>query len=304
MTGITIAIPTHNRARLLGRTLDSLTRVAIPPDARVDMVIVNNNCTDDTSSIVAQFAPRLPFPVHEVFERQPGLNAGRNRALDEAAGDHVVYFDDDVLVDPGWIEGYLQSVREFAPDCVVGPVSPSYEVEIPPYATPKILESLISSYSRKGDQAMLVPADVAHEVPGCNFGVRRDMANAIGRFAAGLDRSGLSLLAGGDREFGERLVRLGRRVAYQPRCAVLHIITAEKLDRDYLRRRWHGTGVTQRMLVAPGELQDSVARRFRQALGVVRLFAAAAGWKLIGQQPRSFERELEARRALAFLMGR
>ena len=303
VNGITIAIPTHNRARLLRRTLESLARISTPPGTPVELLIINNNCTDHTPAVVSELAPQLPFPVRMVVEHQPGLNHGRNRALSESAYEHIVYFDDDVEVSRGWLEGYCEGVERLQADCVVGPVNPVFEQEIPPYMTPVIIASLSSPYSTKGDLMMRLADDVAHEVPGCNFGVRKPVATEIGGFSAELDRVGSALLAGGDSEFGARLARAGKRVVYQPRCSIAHIISPEKLEKEYLRRRWRGTGATVRRLESPGH-SVSLARRARQWLGVGRLFAAAAWWTLAGRKSRSFERELEAFKALGYVTGR
>ncbi len=301
MTGITLAIPTYNRARLLRQTLESLSRVSVPGGLQVELVIINNNCTDNTPAVVSEMAPRLPFPVRVVFEPKPGLNQGRNRALREAAFEHVVYFDDDVNVVPEWLDGYREAVERLEAECVVGPVRPSYEQKPPAYMTPVILESLVSAYSVRGDTLKQLPGDVAHEVPGCNFGVSKAVAVEVGGFSTGLDRMGSGLLAGGDSEFGARLVKAGKRIVYQPRCAIEHVISREKMERSYLRLRWQGIGATQRLLTPPNELHESPGRRARQVFGIARRFAAAAALQLVNQPALSFEQELEGRKALGYL---
>jgi glucosyl-dolichyl phosphate glucuronosyltransferase len=299
--GLSICIPTYNRARLLRGTLGSLAHVTVPEGAHIELIVLDNNCTDETPLVIEQFARSVPFPVRRVAVSQQGTGHGRNRALMEATFEHVAYLDDDVEVAPEWIQAYFDSVEKLNADCVVGPVRPRFEAAVPPYFTRRVIDSVSSTYSLKGDVPKRLAEDVAHEIPGCNFAARRQVAREIGGFNPALDRIAAGLVAGGDSEFGCRLVSAHKRVVYHPGFAILHVITAEKLNPDYLRRRWYGTGVTQRLL---GGSSMGSGRKLRQAAGVARRFAVAAGLRLLGRKGRSFERELEAWQALGFLRGR
>jgi glucosyl-dolichyl phosphate glucuronosyltransferase len=130
---VTVAICTWNRDHLLRQTLEEMTRLAVPAGLVWELLVVNNNCTDDTDGVIAAFAKRLP--IRRLFESQPGLSHARNRAIAEAAGDYVVWTDDDVLVSPEWLAAYA---RAFArrPDAAVfgGPVAPWFPTTPPPRA--------------------------------------------------------------------------------------------------------------------------------------------------------------------------
>ena len=73
MTGITVVIPTYNRARLLQKTLESIARVRRPADGPLEVLVINNNSTDDTPAIVEAFASRCAFPVRLLAEPRQGL---------------------------------------------------------------------------------------------------------------------------------------------------------------------------------------------------------------------------------------
>jgi glycosyltransferase involved in cell wall biosynthesis len=300
MNGISIIIPTYNRARLLGQTLESVKRLRLPEGVAIEVLVIDNNCTDNTPEIVENAAEVSRFPILRIVEKQQGLCYGRNRGLREARYDHVVYLDDDIEVADDWLLGYFEAVEQLDADCVVGPVFPKFEREPPDFLTERVLDSVISTYSRKGDLMMLLARDVAHEVPGCNFGVRKSVALDIGGFNNSLDRAGPGLLAGGDTEFGLRLVSTGRRVVYQPRCAIRHVITEEKLSRKYLRKRWTGAGATARLLQ---NARLPFSRRVRYLAGVVRRVGASLIHQVRGNTGVAFERELEARRSWAYIIA-
>jgi glucosyl-dolichyl phosphate glucuronosyltransferase len=303
MTSISIAIPTYNRARLLANTLESVKALIVPHGVRVELLVIDNCCTDETPHVIERAALDSPFPVRRIVETEQGLCYGRNRALAEAEHEHVAYLDDDVEVVSDWLTGYLQGVAELDADCIVGRVSPKFEIAVPDFLNERVLDSINSSYSQKGANMLLLPPELAHEVPGCNFGVRKSVAIEVGGFDNSLDRVGKGLLASGDTEFGMRLCAAGKRVVYHPRCAIAHVITAEKLSRSYLKKRWRGLGATQRILETRAGRQPGLKSRIRLALRAIRLGLRSCRHRLAGNVPLSFQYELETRRLVSYLRG-
>ena len=68
------------------------------------------------------------IPVRIVREEKLGLSNARNRALDEARGEYVVFMDDDETPDTGWLRAYETSIAEHRPDALGGRI----EVESAP----------------------------------------------------------------------------------------------------------------------------------------------------------------------------
>ena len=292
---ITIAIPTFNRADSLADTLRSVAGLAIPDRAPCEVLIVDNNSTDHTQSVLAEMSPSFPMPLRGVVEPRLGLCFARNRALREA-GDHVVFLDDDVHVATMWLVAYMRAVAEFRSDCVVGPVVPVFPKTLPPYVTRYVLSLIGSDYSRKGHASLVLPSQVAHEIPGCNFGVSRDVALDIGGFHNALDRVGAGLLAGGDTEFGIRLVKAGKRVVYEPGCRIEHLISLEKLERAYLRHRANGLGLTSARLRSMHGPHWQVRDWLRASKRAMGLYARWQLQRLMGRRALAFEWELRTRR--------
>jgi glucosyl-dolichyl phosphate glucuronosyltransferase len=73
---VTVAICTWNRSKSLRATLLSLQQLTIPPDVDWELLIVNNNCTDNTDLIVGLFADSLPIRL--LHEERQGLSNARN----------------------------------------------------------------------------------------------------------------------------------------------------------------------------------------------------------------------------------
>ena len=115
---ITVAICTLNRAESLHRTLVALAAMRIPDDLDWEVVVVNNNCSDNTDAVIKAFAKRLP--IRREFEAHHGLSRARNRAVDAAKGDYIIWTDDDVVLDPGWLTAYAEAFRRWPEAAVFG----------------------------------------------------------------------------------------------------------------------------------------------------------------------------------------
>ena len=67
--GLTIAICTWNRATSLRNTLVSLQQLNLPPEIDLEVLIINNNCTDNTEMIVNQLSSSLPLRLLHKHDR-------------------------------------------------------------------------------------------------------------------------------------------------------------------------------------------------------------------------------------------
>lgn len=298
-----IVIPTYNRAGHLRKALDSIQRLNLPRTWLIEVLVVDNSSADDTAAVVEASRESGSLPVRHFVETNQGLNHCRNRGLLESSSDWLIYLDDDMLIDQDWFLGFAEAVGTLDPDAVVGPVEPWFEEPPADWLTPAMIRSVSSPYSRKGDKACIVEPGRSHELPGCNFAVRRSIALAVGGFHPSLDRAGKGMLAGGDFEFGIKVGRLGGRVVYSPRCRIRHHIGRKKLSAEALRSRFAGMGATSRALAM---LDGREAKRHRKLLfwlSMIRDRVASQMLRLLGRRGQSLQRELEAHYISGWLYG-
>jgi glycosyltransferase involved in cell wall biosynthesis len=103
-----IAIPTRQRPTYLEVTLASVVPQATRAGAEV--LVVSDGIDPCTQAVAERHGVRfvaLPEPR--------GANAARNRAVEAASGDLLVFIDDDVRVPEGWLETLIEGARS-APD--------------------------------------------------------------------------------------------------------------------------------------------------------------------------------------------
>lgn len=121
-----IIICTLNRARSLARTLESIVEAGCAVSRPWELLVVDNGSTDATPDIIRSFADRLP--IRSVLQPVAGLSNARNAGVAAAAGQYIIWTDDDVLVDRNWLAAYFAAFDRF-PDCAIfgGRAVPQYE---------------------------------------------------------------------------------------------------------------------------------------------------------------------------------
>src|SRR5215469_3051804 len=91
---VTVLLCTWNRARLLGETLDSLARMQVPSELRWEVLVVDNNSTDDTADVVHGRASSFPAPLRYLFERRQGKSCAMNAGIRTSSAPILAFADD------------------------------------------------------------------------------------------------------------------------------------------------------------------------------------------------------------------
>lgn len=262
VTGVSILIPTHNRCEILDRTLGSLQGLDVPDGlrGRVEVIVVNNVCTDRTDEVARAWIGKSKLPVRLVSEAAIGLNNARNRAVREARFDLLAFLDDDVLVDPGWLAGLVQTFQTTDASMVGGRVELWWEeVARPAWMIPELEDHL--SRLDLGDQVKLMTEP---RVVGANFAFLRRVFDDAGAFRPDLDRKGASLLSGGETDF---LIRAmgpphAHKLYYSPLASLRHWVPAHRAELGHLLKIIEGKSVAlvlMRPRFGPADAARSIA---------------------------------------------
>src|SRR5262245_57896976 len=108
---ISVIIPSYNRSASLRRTLRSMEAVEAPSQLQWELIIADNNSTDDTRACVKEFEDAGSLPIRYVFEKNQGANFARNAGVKAARGETLLFTDDDVTFDPYWLAGIADAVN-------------------------------------------------------------------------------------------------------------------------------------------------------------------------------------------------
>jgi glycosyltransferase involved in cell wall biosynthesis len=241
---ITVAICTFNRAESLRRTLDSLVAMRVESDLAWEIVVVNNNCTDHTDDVINQYLDRLP--LRREFEPQPGHSNARNRAIDAAKGEYIVWTDDDVVVEPGWLKAYAEAFRRWPSVAVFGGrIKPRYETPVPRWVieSEALLDSAFAIRDLGNDPE---PLSVAKErIPfGANFAIRATEQRAF-RYDSNLGLMPNRRRYNDETEVITRLLEAGAGGYWIPEAMVEHCIGRDRQTVRYIAVYYEAWGETQ-----------------------------------------------------------
>src|SRR5918993_6123685 len=115
---VTVVVATRDRPQSLARCLQALAEVTYAP---FEVVVVDNPPSTRGTLAVVRQRSGVDTRVRYVRELRPGLSCARNRGLGEALGALVAFTDDDVVVDPGWLDGVVRGfARSPSVACVTG----------------------------------------------------------------------------------------------------------------------------------------------------------------------------------------
>ena len=218
---LTIIVCTFNRSFWLRKCLESLVQPCADENA-VEVLIVDNNSTDDTRKVAEEFTARLPN-FRYLLERTQGLSHARNRGYREAQGLYVAYIDDDARACNDWVDSIIQFF-ELHPQVtgVGGPYNAFSNVPIPDWF-PKEYGS-----RNLGDETREIKND--EWISGTNMIFSKHVLEEIGGFDTSLGMTGNKTSYGEETNLVRRMKAKGWQIYYCPNIVVEHAILPYKLS--------------------------------------------------------------------------
>ncbi len=190
---VSIVIPAYNEEDNILKTLASL--VSNETNFAVEIVVVNNNSTDNTEALLQQCGVRY------ANEKEQGITAARNAGLKAAKGKYILNADADAIYPPQWI------------DCMINPLSSSNNIALT-YGRFSFLpvgttgRATYFFYEHAGDMLRLMNKYIKEEavnVYGFNSAFKRDDGIAVNGFdhPPGTNEDGYLALKLRDGGFGK-----------------------------------------------------------------------------------------------------
>lgn len=293
---VSIIVCTRNRADSLGPTLLSIGDAAVPAGWSAELIVIDNGSTDRTRA-VAEAAQLTNVAFRYISEPTPGLARARNTGLNAAAGDVLLFTDDDVRVPRQWIEGMCRPLENGDADAVAGgvvfPADLDAELSRPPHSLHR------SWFASTEDLDRASP----HYMVGANMALHRRVLERVPRFEIELGAGALGF--GEETFFCSMLLSAGYRLAGALDVAVEHHFARSRLANDALldmaRKRgrsdafiYHHWSHRQSRLIMP-RLALATLKRWRSRVGD-RMTGVLSEESIQAEMTLAFGRELIAQR--------
>jgi glycosyltransferase involved in cell wall biosynthesis len=202
---MSVIVPVYQGARVLPRCLAAL-RASEMPDGSWELIVVDDASTDATALVAAEFADavvRLP-------DRPRGPAYARNRGVELARGEIVVFIDADVCVHPDTLRRFT---GVFAHEPEVSAVFGAYDTEPEARQFVSQYRNLLHHYVHWQS------AGEAETFWGGCGAIRRDVFLEAGRY----DEWSYPRPQIEDVELGHRVRALGHRIVLRPEIQCTHL---------------------------------------------------------------------------------
>lgn len=243
MKFISIVVCTYNREKYLAEVLISLI-LQSSAKSNYEIIVINNNSTDNTLGVCEIFQSKNPECNFKYFtETKQGLSHAKNRGIQEAKGDYIIFVDDDAFVNKIYIESII-TFFEQNPDAKVigGKIIPVYEDK------PKWISSFLEPIFGKLDMGDKITLFKGTKFPfGGNSGAAKDIFEKFGNFNPDLGRQGKKMLASEEKDFYGRIHAAKIKMYYLPDMILFHHAPKDRTTPDFIKKQAIGIGSSERI---------------------------------------------------------
>jgi|SRR5208282_299961 glycosyltransferase involved in cell wall biosynthesis len=241
MLNITVILCTYNRCQSLARALDSVAAQTFSESVEWEVLVVDNNSRDQTRDVAEDFCRRYPGRFRYLFEPRQGKSYALNAGIREARGDILAFLDDDVTVEPRWLQNLTSALHDGQWAGSGGRILPMRGFVPPRWLAldgPRSLAGALFAYWDPGD----VPGELKDPPYGANMAFRKEMFDRHGHFRTDLGPFPDSKIGFEDTEFGRRLIAGGECLRYVPSAIVYHEIDEKRVRKGYFLAWWFDLG--------------------------------------------------------------
>ncbi|MCA9994133.1 MAG: glycosyltransferase [Anaerolineales bacterium] len=217
MLQASIIIPTYNRFEFLRETLHTIANQHLSPN-QYEVIVVDDGSTDNTSEIKNE---SFPFDLVYVYQRNQGDAIARNLGAEHSQATYLIFLDDDILIEPHYVEAMLKAHNNSHQKIVAG--------QMYLQVRPKTVFSWL--YERESLSKVSSEVNFA-EVSSNNMSVHRESHFDIGQME-GLGFSGSNIWC--DVDFNYRAYLKGYKFVKAPNAVCYHrdytMVTLQKASK-------------------------------------------------------------------------
>lgn len=204
---VSVIVPTYNRNKVLTQTIDS---VLMQTFRNFELIIVDQSKKHD--KYTADFLHNLTDKRFKYFKvSPPSLPAARNFGLKKALGSIVIYIDDDVILDAGFIKAHYESYTKKKAVAVVGRIKEKNK----PISDKLLFLRKTSFGAGNFNYPHFAYAETAQ---GCNMSYKKSLLKKIG----GFDTNFIGNAMREESDVSFKIRKMGKKILYNPKASLFH----------------------------------------------------------------------------------
>ena len=236
----TVAIPTFNGASRFPAVLDRLREQQGLEDIPWEVMVIDNNSTDETKQVVESYQANFPCPLRYCFEEKQGAGYARKLAIREAKSELVGFLDDDNIPELNWIQTAIEFAEKHPQVGAIGSqIHGDFDIDPPQELKPLLPYFAISEWGDKPFQYdRMLP-------PSAGLVVRRQAwIECVPEKTILNGRTKDNFVTGEDIEVLAYIQRKGGwELWYNPKMEVNHKILISRFEKAYLVNFFRGIGL-------------------------------------------------------------
>ena len=115
--GVSIIIPVYNGEKYLKRCVDSVFACGFED---MEILLLDDGSTDSSSKIIAEYCDAHSEIVKGFSHENMGVASTRNKGIELARGQYILFLDQDDWLDSDYIHTFYQAIEESGADVAVG----------------------------------------------------------------------------------------------------------------------------------------------------------------------------------------
>lgn len=205
---VSVIIPTYNRNKVLVDTIESVMEQKFKS---FELLIIDQSAKHDKRTL--EFLDSLDGKKIRHFKvSPPSLPAARNFGLKKAVGKIVIYIDDDVLLDPGFIKAHYDSFTKKKAIAVAGRIKEKNK----PVSDQLLFLRKTSFGAGNFNYPKFAYAETAQ---GCNMSFKKNLLLKIG----GFDTNFIGNAVREESDVSFKLRKMGKKILYNPNASLFHL---------------------------------------------------------------------------------
>jgi glucosyl-dolichyl phosphate glucuronosyltransferase len=234
---ISVILCTYNRCQRLTTALESLEASVLPATREWEILIVDNNSKDQTRQVAEIFSRRQPDRFRYIFEPTQGKSYALNTGIRESRGSILAFVDDDVTVEPSWLQNLTAELDSAEWAGAGGRIFPAPGFTPPrwlPLEGPWRQGAALFAHFDLGE----TPGELKEPPYGTNMAFRKEMFHKYGDFRTDLGPRPGREIRNEDTELGTRMLNGGEKLRYVPSAVVYHPVPLERVRKSFFRDRY------------------------------------------------------------------